>query len=113
MIHVFKYSVRKGTAAEKMTGHIPPETKERRSKMLMQLAAESKTEFEKSYVGKMQEVLFEQPHDGYFFGLTPNYLHVYVKTEKNLEGEFQNVQIENFESGKLQGRIQEKEDPSL
>lgn len=113
MIHVFKYSVRKGTAAEKMPGHIPPETKERRSKMLMQLAAESKTAFEKSYVGKMQEVLFEQPHDGYFFGLTPNYLHVYVKTEKNLEGEFQNVQIENFESGKLQGRIQEKEDPNL
>lgn len=104
-IHVFKYSVRKGTAAEKMAGQISPEKKEQRSKALIHLAEKSKEAFEKSYIGKTQEVLFEQPHNGYFSGLTPNYLQVYVKTEENLEGQIHNVQIENLEDGKLQGRI--------
>ncbi len=106
MIHVFPYSVRKGTAAERMEGHVSPQVKEQRSTMLIRLAAEAKAAFEQSYVGKVQEVLFEQPRGEYFFGLTKNYLHVHIKTPENPEGQLCNVRIEGLKNGLLVGKIE-------
>ncbi len=106
MIHVFPYSVRKGTAAERMEGHISPQVKERRSKQLIHLAENAKKAFEQSYTGQVQEVLFEQRRGEFLFGLTKNYLHVHIKTPENPEGQLRNVRIEGLKNGLLVGKIE-------
>lgn len=85
-IHTFPYSVRKGTAAEKMEGHIPDKIKEKRANIIKTISAEKFTDFIKSNIGTEQEVLIEKNPDkrtGLYKGVTRNYLNVILK-----EGEF-------------------------
>ena len=61
-IHTFKYSVRKGTIAEKMPGHVPNKIKEERSKIIRALAEENKLSFRQKFIGREQTVLIEKPN---------------------------------------------------
>ncbi len=78
-MHIFKYSPRKGTVAEKMQNQIDGKTKEERSKKLIELSNKNEKEFLNSYIGKKLEVLFEQEENGNFKGHTSNYMIVNVK----------------------------------
>lgn len=85
-IHVFPYSVRKGTIAEKMDGHLPDKIKEERANIIKQISKEKLIEFKNSNIGSVQEVLIEKrpdKHTGKFKGVTRNYLNVLLD-----EGEF-------------------------
>lgn len=64
-IHVFKYSPRRGTAAEHMPDQIDPQEKNRRSDLLLDLTSRQKREFEKSFIGEEVEVLIEENHTGH------------------------------------------------
>ena len=104
--HIFQYSPRKGTPAAKRSDQISPEIKEKRSKELIQICKKSRDEFISSFVGKTMEVLFEQPaKNGFFEGKTQNYITVYVKTNENLQGVFENVLIEKVSNGIAYGKI--------
>ena len=59
-MHIFKYSKRAGTRAAVMENQIPEEVKTKRSNVLLSLADEMSREFREYYVGKQQEVLFEE-----------------------------------------------------
>lgn len=59
-IHVFKYSVRSGTVAERMPDQIPEEKKQERSEVLLELTAGQKTAYEQSLRGMEDEVLIEE-----------------------------------------------------
>lgn len=59
-IHVFKYSVRSGTVAERMPNQIPEEKKQERSEVLLELTAGQKTAYEQSLRGMEDEVLIEE-----------------------------------------------------
>ena len=59
-MHVFKYSPRKGTVAEKMPNQIDGSVKEERSHKLIELSNKNEEDFLKEYIGKQIEVLFEQ-----------------------------------------------------
>ena len=59
-MHVFKYSPRKGTLAEKMLMQIEGSIKEERSHRLIELSNQNEEKYLKSYLGKEIEVLFEQ-----------------------------------------------------
>ena len=59
-IHVFKYSVRKGTVAERMPDQVPEEIKNIRSDCLLKLTARQKLEYEKSLEGITDEALIEE-----------------------------------------------------
>jgi threonylcarbamoyladenosine tRNA methylthiotransferase MtaB len=61
-IHTFKYSVRKGTIAEKLPNHVPEKIKTERSEIIRQIAEENKTGYRKQFIGKEQTVLIEKPH---------------------------------------------------
>lgn len=80
-MHVFKYSPRKGTKAAAMPNQIDGEIKEIRSKKLIELSDKNELEFNKSYIGKEVEVLFEEIQDGYIKGHTTNYMMVKCKAE--------------------------------
>ncbi len=59
-IHVFKYSVRAGTVAEKLPDQVPEKIKGERSEALLALTARQKEEYEQAMKGYMDEVLFEE-----------------------------------------------------
>lgn len=76
-IHVFPYSVRKGTRAEKLTCHLTKKIKEDRAKAMTDMAENLRREFFKGQIGKKYDVLFEsEDEDGYFTGHTANYIPV-------------------------------------
>ena len=77
-VHVFPYSLRKGTRAESLPGHVSPAEKERRAKLMGELADNSRKEFLQSQVGLIEEVLFERLRHGYLEGYTKNYTPVHV-----------------------------------
>ena len=108
--HVFKYSVRKGTKAEKMENQILPEVKEKRSKKLISLTNKTRTEFLKSHIGKVQEVLFEREYKGIsgsYEGKTDNYITVIAKSDNDISGEFRKVKIISVKEGIAEGEIYE------
>lgn len=80
--HIFKYSRRKGTRADRMDGQIPEEIKTQRSHVLQKLQEKNKRHFEEYYIGKPVEVLFEEKveKDGTecYQGHTREYLKVTV-----------------------------------
>lgn len=63
--HIFPYSRRKGTPADRMEGQITREEKHRRLKILKKLDAVHRREFEERWIGKEAEVLFEEGNEGY------------------------------------------------
>ena len=65
-MHVFKYSPRKGTRAEKMPNQIYGKTKEERSNKLIELSNKNQEQFIKRYIGKEVGVLFEQQENRIF-----------------------------------------------
>lgn len=89
-IHTFPYSVRKGTIAESMPGHLPEKIKEERAKIIKKISTEKFKKFVESNIGTIQEVLIEKHPDkktGLYKGITRNYLTVLLP-----EGEFNSLQ---------------------
>jgi len=92
-MHVFKYSVRSGTKAACMENQVDSTIKEKRSKILLKLSDYNEIEYNKEYIGKDVEVLFEEEKYGYFEGHTKNYIMIKVKTNENLEGKIKLIKI--------------------
>ncbi|MBQ2696549.1 MAG: tRNA (N(6)-L-threonylcarbamoyladenosine(37)-C(2))-methylthiotransferase MtaB [Clostridia bacterium] len=104
--HIFKYSPRQGTPAANMPNQIPPEVKEERSRRLLRLTETNKQNFAKQYVGKTEEVLFEQlALEGLYEGKTRNYLTVRAKSIDDITGKSMEVCILDCRQGILFGDI--------
>ncbi|MBR6504585.1 MAG: tRNA (N(6)-L-threonylcarbamoyladenosine(37)-C(2))-methylthiotransferase MtaB [Clostridia bacterium] len=102
-MHIFKYSVRNGTKAALMENQVEANIKEKRSKILLKLSDENEKEYNKQYIGKEVEVLFEEKRKEYFEGHTKNYIMIKVKIDKDLSGKIQKVKINKQESLELIG----------
>lgn len=82
-MHIFKYSQRKETKAAVMPNQVDGKIKEERSKKLIELSNENEYNYNKKYIGKQVEVLFEEREGEYLKGHTTNYIVVKHKTDKN------------------------------
>ena len=82
-MHVFPYSIRKGTVAETLPNHLDQSIKKDRARRLLEVSKELEKNYFNKYIGKEVEVLIEETKDGYSYGHTGNYL--YVKINKELE----------------------------
>ena len=89
-LHVFKYSPRRGTVAEKMPNQINGNKKEERSNKLIELSNSTENKHNQSYIGKTVKVLFEEFEDGFFKGHTTNYMMVKVAGEEEQSDKFVN-----------------------
>lgn len=89
-LHVFKYSPRRGTVAEKMPNQIDGNKKEERSNKLIELSNGTENKHNQSYIGKTVKVLFEEFEDGFFKGHTTNYMMVKVAGEEEQSDKFVN-----------------------
>lgn len=90
-MHIFKYSKRKGTRAAVMPDQIDEQIKAVRSEKLIALGHDMSKEFRKFYIGKNEEVLFEEKavigDKEYFVGYTKEYVKVAKETDENLENQ--------------------------
>lgn len=106
-MHIFPFSARKGTPAEKFAGAVTEAVKKERADILGKIDETMHKAFLQAMVGQTAEVLFEQPAgEDYFEGLTGNYQRVFVKSGgRNLGGEILPVKITAFDGEKLLGEI--------
>ena len=104
--HVFQYSQRKGTPAAKRPDQISPDTKEKRSKIIIAETQKTRDAFIEKFIGKTMRVLFEQPaKDGLFEGKTDNYITVHAPSDTDLNDQFRNVLLERNDNGIVIGKI--------
>ena len=100
-MHIFPYSRRPETPADKMPGQHGNAVKETRSRIAIAVAEEMSRAYREALVGSVQSVLFESVEDGLFTGHTPNYVKVYAAGE-NLHNEIRDVTIKSvFQDGVL------------
>ncbi len=87
-MHVFKYSKRKGTPAAVMENQVSEETKASRSNLLLTMEKMQSKEFRETFLGREEEILFEEGKeiggDFYQIGHTKQYVKVAKKSEKSL-----------------------------
>ena len=103
-MHIFPYSRRPGTPADKMPGQLPNAVKESRSKAAIAIASEMERIFLQDLVGSVQSVLFEETEDGFYTGHAPNYVKVYVRGE-DLHNKILPVQITEIYRDGLLGKL--------
>ena len=91
-MHIFPYSRRPVTPADKMPGQHNNETKEARSRAAIAVAEQMSREYRQNLIGTCRAVLFEEKDGAFFTGHAPNYVKVYAEGE-NLHNEIRNVEI--------------------
>ena len=107
-IHTFPYSIRKGTRAKEMEGHLPDKIKEERAGIIKKISAKKMSEFLNSNIGDIREVLVEKRPDknsGKLKGITDNYINVILENGVDEFNTLQKVKIDRIENGKAFGRI--------
>ena len=80
-MHIFKYSPKKGTVAEKMVNQVDGSKKEERSKRLLNLSDKYQNMYNEENLGKNLKVLIEEKENGYLKGHTSNYIMCKIKSE--------------------------------
>lgn len=91
-MHIFPYSRRPGTPADKMPGQHNNATKETRSRAAIALAEEMSRAYREGFIGRTLEVLFEEREGEFYTGHAPNYIKVYARGEK-LHNEIRTVTV--------------------
>ncbi|MDO5401317.1 MAG: tRNA (N(6)-L-threonylcarbamoyladenosine(37)-C(2))-methylthiotransferase MtaB [Eubacteriales bacterium] len=100
-MHIFPYSRRPGTPADKMPGQHDNATKESRSRAAIAVAGEMSRVYREKLVGTKLEVLFEEKEGDFYSGHAMNYVKVYAKGE-NLHNEIRTVTVrEVYQDGVL------------
>ena len=91
-MHIFPYSRRPGTPADKMPGQHNNATKEARSKAAIAVAREMSEAYNQALIGTTHPVLFEEADGEFYVGHAPNYVKVYVEGH-DLHNQVRNVEI--------------------
>ena len=102
-MHIFPYSRRPGTPADKMPGQHNNATKEARSRAAIAVAEEMSNAYRENLIGKQLEVLFEETDGEYFTGHAPNYVKVYAEGE-SLHNEIRTVTVSEIYKDGVMGK---------
>ena len=95
-IHVFPYSRRKGTPADKMTGQIPQEEKKRRVSLVQEVSDRKIEKFFNQNIGTENEVIVEKTRDkksGFLKGVTKNYINVLIDANDSYKDKLVKVKL--------------------
>ncbi|MGI6506541.1 MAG: tRNA (N(6)-L-threonylcarbamoyladenosine(37)-C(2))-methylthiotransferase MtaB, partial [Clostridia bacterium] len=97
-VHVFKYSKRPGTAADKLKP-LNGKTLNERSEKLINYASEISKSRLSGYLGKTLRILIEEGEDGFITGHTANYIKVQAPTDNNVTDDYINTFCDVLISG--------------
>lgn len=88
-MHIFKYSRRAGTRADRMPDQIPEQVKSVRSEILLKLEKQMSKAYRESFLGRNKTVLLEEKTEingrEYMIGHTMEYVKAVVPYEENLK----------------------------
>ncbi|WP_274954175.1 tRNA (N(6)-L-threonylcarbamoyladenosine(37)-C(2))-methylthiotransferase MtaB [Anaerostipes butyraticus] len=108
-MHIFKYSVRKGTKAAVMDHQVPDQIKAERSDILLAMAARNKKAFEEAQLGREKEVLMEEELRGrknWYVGHTREYIRTAAYSETPVDHQIVKVQLKTVsEDGYVEGTL--------
>lgn len=104
-IHVFPFSLRKGTKAESILNHVDDITKKKRVKQLVELSKELENKYMDKFINNKVLVLPEIYKEGYLIGHTDNYLNVRFKGKSDLLNKIIEVKILNNNYPYLDGEL--------
>ncbi len=105
-MHIFPYSIRKGTAAEKFPNQVAENVKAERTQAMLSLAAHMKESFYRNYISKTLPVLLEQQEGELWHGTTPNYMDVLVAAPEDMSGKSVMVSFTDYTNERLIGEIE-------
>jgi len=84
-LHVFSYSERDNTVANKLPYVVPKQVRSKRSKLLRSLSVKMRRNFYSKQVGTNKNILFESENKkGFIYGFSENYVRVKTPWRKNL-----------------------------
>lgn len=107
-LHVFPYSPRPGTAANLLPGRVPPDLRQARAHAMRAMGTELTSRFRQQFVGREMTVLWEQrTRNGFWSGLTDNYLRVIARSERNLHNRLTGARLLAVQDGCLVGETLE------
>ena len=107
-LHVFPFSSRAGTVADKLPNKLDPPVIRARCERMRKLGQQKRLEFYRRFTGKSLPILIETRRDGstgLLKGISSNYLPVLVDGDDDLQNKIVEVKIEKMEENKLFGRI--------
>ena len=98
-LHVFPYSERSNTKANKLSDIVPTNIRNERSKMLRSLSDKKKRMFYEKNLLSKKNVLFEKGENKEnLFGYTENYVRVKIKYDKKIIGKVIKTSLERIDS---------------
>ncbi len=95
-IHVFPYSRRKGTIADKMQNQIDNQEKKRRVSIIQEISEKKTVEFFNSNIDTYNEVIIEKNRDkktNLLKGVTKNYINVLIEDNDKYKDTLQTVKL--------------------
>ncbi len=104
-MHIFPYSRRPGTPADRMPQQIPNAVKEDRSRRAALVAEKLQSSYLQSFVGQSLPVLFEEEKEGAWRGHAPNYAEVFVSSPVSLHNIERMVRITAARGDRLWGDL--------
>jgi len=105
-LHVFTYSARPGTPAATMPNQVPVRVARERNRILRELAAEKKLEFQRSFVGKIVDAITLNVFDGeHTEALTDNYLKLRLAGKYD-PNHWVTARVEHVSGGALLGYLE-------
>jgi len=89
-LHVFSYSKRSGTLAEKMKGHVNGNIIKQRSNQLISISNTKLAEYTNFIINDKIELkgVIEQNIDGYWTALSDHYVRIFVRSDEDLEKKY-------------------------
>jgi len=99
-LHVFQFSGREGTPAEKYADQVPAAVKKRRSETIRNIGYKKKLEFYNTFINKIVEVLVEgssSDRRGLYKGLSDNYIPVYFNGRRDMLNKMVRCRIERLD----------------
>jgi threonylcarbamoyladenosine tRNA methylthiotransferase MtaB len=100
-MHIFPYSRRKNTEADKMDGHLPGELIHARAKKMQELAQKMAKNYQEEHIGKEMVVLVEQKKNNYWIGHTSNYLEVKFVSKEELTNKLVLVKLNKVDNNTI------------
>jgi threonylcarbamoyladenosine tRNA methylthiotransferase MtaB len=105
-LHLFPFSIRPGTPAEKLPGRVPAIDIRRRLNRLKELDESKRHSFRQKHLGTVQEVIPEDGKNGAFAsGFTRNYLRVFFEPSPHMAKAICKVHVEKLHPKGVQAKI--------
>ncbi len=107
--HVFNFSIRPGTGAEKLQRRVPASQRKSRSLEMRCILTASRQKYMQAFLGKQETVLWERAkragEEWIMDGLTDTYLRVQARSQENLRNGISTVELREINQTRIDGEI--------